>query len=569
MRKLTGGSLAVAASLVSALVVAQERTPTPLLKQIRNGEPAIHLTNAELESLGDPFFNLVLRDGAPPTTLADIVDRITGGRPSIEVQLFAVSEELASHEPGPRRGVIAFSGFHPVERNLAGNVMLSVFYDSRAFAEQQIEAWGWDNHRGRYNYYKLDRSGTPLGQFGWKFRGSSVGSDLLSPDDRRETCFACHVNGAPVMKELLFPWNNWHSFASQATYLLRLTAAERRWPIASHPLFGGLAGAETLENDHLLPALAHFNTRRINDVLERDDESRAVREEDGLHVVVEGRRILKPLFVTTEVNLISSGQPTGLHPLSPPGTAVVDRPVGIPNSLFLNDCLLRALGIREAAQFQAASQHSLSVYRESVEVADLRLAGRAGDAIFAWFVPEPSSLDCDLGKQLLARGVVTPTVVAALLAVDLRTPIFSPARRRLWQELAPERFTFPSGAEGARGDQDLEVLLVAALTAIEQRSEHEELLLSRLTSGDAVALLREDVARYLEEVRGDFSADATSAVRKWLGVAIARRQAMLDDVVLRSLDETQGFLLLPLPPRNAPPGSLSTEGHRTEEPSPP
>ena len=52
--------------------------------------------------------------------------------------------------------VLAFDGKNGVEE-LKGNVMLSLSFGLTGPEDvSDIEAWGWDNHRGRYNYYKLD-----------------------------------------------------------------------------------------------------------------------------------------------------------------------------------------------------------------------------------------------------------------------------------------------------------------------------------------------------------------------------------------------------------------------------
>ena len=107
--------------------------------------------------------------------------------------------------------MLAFDDTNASE-TLKGDVMLSVSFGPSGFQEEnEIEAWGWDNHRGRYNYYKLDSAGSSTGSMTWKFRGSSDEADLQSPAERSGTCMRCHVVGAPVMKELFFPWNNWHA----------------------------------------------------------------------------------------------------------------------------------------------------------------------------------------------------------------------------------------------------------------------------------------------------------------------------------------------------------------------
>src|SRR5207244_3603268 len=117
------------------------------------------------------------------------------------------------------------------------------FTDQR-FIDGTLEAWGWDDGQSRYNYYKLD--GTPPT---WKFRGSSIGADALTPSQRDGTCMACHINGAPVMKELPFPWNNWHSFRNIVPHLSPTTPGH--WAVVEQPRFRDLKGAEDLETSFI------------------------------------------------------------------------------------------------------------------------------------------------------------------------------------------------------------------------------------------------------------------------------------------------------------------------------
>lgn len=176
-----------------------------LLKQEKNGLQPQMMNTEELASLGDPLFNLVLKEHADITNLTEIEALIKG-----EESTFVVDEKIADATPNrdnTRRAILAFSGTNGNEE-LKPNVMFSVSFDSEEFPDTQpIEAWGWDSKRARYNYYKLDQAGTP-NQLSWKFRGSSDQADLLALNERKGTCMECHINGAPIMKELLFPWDS-------------------------------------------------------------------------------------------------------------------------------------------------------------------------------------------------------------------------------------------------------------------------------------------------------------------------------------------------------------------------
>src|SRR4029077_18661452 len=136
----------------------------------------------------------------------------------------------------------------------------------------------------------------------WKFRGSSDGADALGDSQRDSTCFRCHINGAPVMKELLFPWNNWHSVASRAGYLMP-SGSPNPWPVAASSHLarnpgqsGGLAQAEELETLILSP-IRRFNDARIRARFALGLNGNAPNTDaNGFVQVDQARRLLRPLF---------------------------------------------------------------------------------------------------------------------------------------------------------------------------------------------------------------------------------------------------------------------------------
>jgi len=207
-----------------------------LLLQNSDFSPVESLPPQERDALADPFFNLVLRNSANVTSLSAIEDLIQPDQ--ARRQTFVVHERIADPSLGQtRRAVLSYSGRNGAEQ-LNGNLMLSVSFNSNEFPEQQdIEAWGWDRRQGRYNYYKLDSRGTNTPS--WKFRGSSVDAELLTVSQRRGSCMQCHVNGAPVMRELLRPWNNWHSLDFPVAYLDAAGDPNRSWPVAKDDRIDG------------------------------------------------------------------------------------------------------------------------------------------------------------------------------------------------------------------------------------------------------------------------------------------------------------------------------------------
>ncbi|MDY6936171.1 MAG: hypothetical protein SWY16_00775 [Cyanobacteriota bacterium] len=521
---LTIATLTIALSPAGAQSVS-------LLEQTSDRAQVQPLSPDKLNELGDPFFNLVLQPHPDVTNLAEIETLLQPDASGRET--YVVDERIVDKSAGQtRRSVLAFRGTNG-EEFLEPNVMMAVGFNSNEFSDtpDALEVWGWDDERGRYNYYKLDAAGTNT--LSWKFRGSSVGASALTPRARQGTCMACHVNGAPIMKELFFPWNNWHSFQSEATYL---RAEQRdRWPVAQSLRLQTLTSAEELEK-LLISAIGQFNSRKIDTFIETDRS--VVR-------VPDAKELLKPLFATTEVNFISSDRTSNLHPFS---STTSQSEIAIPDSFFLNAELIagggaakyRGLGITESRQFSQVATLQPQEYDRLVRESAVKLAGiRPGDAHFAWFVPEASHIDNDAVDRLMAKGIVPREFVAAAIAIDLENPILSPDRQRLLA-FVPDEFQ-------VKPTNTLIPETIAALERANPSSNSPEgRFLSRLKSDDPIALLQDEVNDYLAretQLLGSDEATRFVELKRLYSLAISRRQNVLGDEVLRNLDETQGFFL--------------------------
>lgn len=521
-------------SLIPILPNATSQEKPILLRQDSPSAPLRPLTPEELAGLQDPLFQLVLKDHGDVKTLAGLVQLLKPEQQAV----FVVDEQIVDtapkrgDRPASRRAIMTFNGTTQT-RSLDQNVMLSVDFNSNSFPSSNfIEAMGWDEINGRFNYYKLFKTGAEPAAT-WKFMGSSDGADRLSLNERQGTCMACHLNGGPVMKELILPWNNWHSFSSEAPYLFK---GPKSWPIANvanSPL-QHLQGAETLETATIFPTITRFNERRL----------RQLRSADG-KTVTDALRLLKPLFITTEFNLISSSTLSGSHPFSQPKAATQNE-VNIPNSFFLNANLISsALNIFEAQNFSNFATLSAREYDSLVQQTKTTLnSQQPGDANFAWFVPEPSFIDTDWVTQLVQREVVPPAFVAAVMGVDLETPILSSDRRKLWSDkILPTQFQ--TGAKNTlvpQVIQKLEALKPAANTP-------EARLLQALKSPDPVASLRDRINTYLKREEAAFTNRSTptrfAELVRLYKLALQRRQAILQTPEFKPLDETGGKLLFP------------------------
>lgn len=546
------------------------------LKQERDGGPVVNLSDTEFRELGDPLFNLVLKEHADVVSLSGIQDLLQPTKS--DRNLFVVHEQIMdSSRSGLRRSVITFQGSNGGEI-LNTNVMLSVFFSAEGFPESPtsagaerlsaLEAWAWDNHRGRYNYYKLDRSGTPNVGMTWKFRGSS--NDLRQPTtfDRRETCMKCHINGGPIMKELFLPWNNWHSLKSVPKYLLRTTPANQRWPVANSDPFKQLTGAEALQKS-IIAAIQQFNTSRIDAALKREAATGHIETNvNGMQTVMKGRRLLRHLFETTEFNIISAVELSGAHPIGPlPGVSGEFR---IPASFFLNSNLIggggpagyKGLGLASARGFSERAEASLklSEYKSAVTRLGLRILGGAGDANFAWFVPEASHIDNDTVDRLIDRGIVPGQFVAAALAIDLRNPVLSDDRATLLRYI-PSQFSFKPIQSDKRMDfalfqeHELTKSVIAAIEADNPDAgssarEFLELLKVGNATNAPIRVLKRKIANYINGVKTALDPGNVDARKQSIDDLLTKadrlRKKVLAHEVLGELDETGGFGLFPL-----------------------
>jgi hypothetical protein len=535
------GLIAIALSLVAVwmqtpIAAAQPVPPKPMLmKQATDTSAPQPMTDQERAALKDPLFTSVLKDRADATSLTEInkLLKATGQ------DVFVVDERIVDTDPKPggqlafRRAIVTPAGApsrDPVDDNQ--NVLFSVGFNSEQFPVGNfIEAMGWDNSQGQFNYYKFDQSGGET-KPSWKFRGSSKDADVLTTANRQGTCMQCHINGGLVMKEFALPWNHWDSFSAKTPYLLKGNTSWNVVKAANSPL-KDLKGAEDLEIAKVAPGNTRFNERRIN----------ALKSADG-KTITDARRLLKPIFVTTEFNLASSDSLSPLHPFSKPSSAP-GRNILPPVSFFSNFSMIGTVDV--FGEFLSVPELSSKDYAHLVTQTKTSLNGKQpGDANFAWFGPEPSHIDIDFVRQLVQQEIVPKAFVAAALAVDVENPVLSSDRAKLWDsKILPAQFKI-----GAQNDlipqtiKNLEALRPASGTP-------EALFLQGLKSPDPIAALQTRVDQYANREKKllDPSAGATPKTRsdEWIRLyklELKRREAVLADPTLKSLDETNGKLMM-------------------------
>jgi hypothetical protein len=514
------------------------------------------LTTDEKAKLQDPVFRLILTNHADVTTLSDIEALIQPDHS--KRRIFVVDEKIKDpKQPATRRSVIMFDGSSG-DTQLPGNIALSLPFSSDAMPDKgvEVEAWGWDVQNGVYNFYRLDQDGTTTPAMSWKFRGSSKEADRLPADSRPGTCLRCHTSGAPIMKELEFPWNNWHSVASPATYLTSNGPPEQRWPVVNDSNFPQLSGGEALE-PLIKGAIGRFNSRRLADFVNGDAQT-------GL-TVTNAKILLKPLFDTTEINLESAQQESGLHPFSDPSSSGPSKPVQIPDNFFLQSDIMAGtddipgIGVSEATGFGAAATITPAEYKELVDKAGLQLVPDGnttlpGDTNFAWLTPVTGFAATNWVGTLVKQKVISPELVAAVLAVDLETPVFSNQRRGLLS-LVSDSF---SVTPGEPYPDTLARQLIATLEAANLAADSPEAdFLTVLKTPSPVQELKARVTAYRNREAQKLGDAATrpAELERLFDLLIARRRLVetFPDSshfpMFGSLIESGALLPLPVPSR--------------------
>jgi hypothetical protein len=500
------------------------------------------LDDTHKSQLQDPFFRLVLAPRPDVRRLADIEALIMGTEG--QRRFFVVSEEIKSSvQPASRRAVIDFVGKNGAF-NLAADVFLSFSFNSTTFPEApDLEVLAWDDVNGVYNFYKLDREGAPNQV--WKLAATSRNVDTISPQQRAGTCLACHTSGVPVMKELRFPWNNWHSGQSRIDYLQQITPPERRWPVAANPHFtpSTFFFGEDFEKS-ISAAISRSNSRRFAQLI--------AKQTDGKLTVTDARRVLRPLFETTEVNLVSAGQQSGLHPLSGTAQSGPSQPIKIPNSFFLTSAVLGNAGVNEANEFQSVAIVQPGDYKALIENTGVQITTRPsgkirGDTHFSWFTPEQGFVASNWIATLVENGVVSKAFVAAAAAADLETPIFSKERAMLLK-VVPESFTAISG------EQHPDTLTRAVIAALEATTPAPGTVsaefLATLKATDPVAEVRLRVEKYKNRIEQRLGPNADAPTRvgelqRLFGVLIDRRKTLIEDPLFGNLIESEALLPMP------------------------
>jgi hypothetical protein len=414
-------------------------------------EPRAMTDDEVAQELNDPFAARLLRRGTFPTTLEEIitaVDAATAVGDSLRRRMsFLVgegtqipwSDESASIHRGLRLAVTFGRG---------DDIDLLVSTDASALTNDFLQVIGWDSTSELFNYY--ERVGTQ-----WVWAGNST--HALDPRSRGKGPFDSHVNGSLVMKELKAPWTHWASM--DATVDPNVFPPDD--PMRTDPLFTHASGAEIVEARVVRPGVRRWTDSRF---------ARTV----SAGRVDQADRLLRHLFETTTVNLVSAGLESRL--------IASDTQLQLPPSFFLDtDAIVNdPLELPPPPNLVIPGEHYLAILEEfdvALVDGDFR---QPGDTHFAFLVPERSVEDLDVVRKCVETELLSPRFVGCVLLVDFPNPIFSERRASL-ARFAPSAFDRSPGRP--LGEAVGDAIAAAAGSAPDGSAEREFSSLWQLGDG--------------------------------------------------------------------------------------
>lgn len=176
---------------------------------------------------------------------------------------------------------------------------------------EPIEVMAFDEKSGIYDFYVFDKTPDGKPEVTRVYRNEETGAVLerrmtstgrpsrpAPPANGSKRCFACHVNGAPLMNEMRDPWTNWISF--KKTLPVSRLAGDTK-ALVSEAAPNASTGRASLAND-LEPIMRSAIRAQVSGVGAPGSgwASRMMARADGLP------RMLSSVFCETELNYTSA-----------------------------------------------------------------------------------------------------------------------------------------------------------------------------------------------------------------------------------------------------------------------
>jgi hypothetical protein len=327
-----------------------------------------------------------------------------------------------------------------------------------------------------FHYYERGEGGAT-----WFWEGDSW--HALSAPTRGQGPFDSHVNGAPVMKELKEPWLHWNSVTQEIP--------RENFP-AQHPISlpSETAFFERRESAHILqkqivePSVRKWTDARF---------SRVLAPASG---IVDPVALMRQVVTATSVNIASARQRSRSS----------ESVIRVPSTMFadtdtLVDVLLPDIDTPPVAIDRPLYEQAIATMQVSLR--DTRQGfTRAGDAFFAWPVPERAFEDIVVVEALLRNNILSAQFVTALLMIDFSNPIDSARRAALLRHV-------PAGPVPPRGPAGLQHGMLQSIAA---------------TAANGGASDEADIMRFMQLADGAWQADAGRRISA-LFDAVRRRAA--------------------------------------------
>jgi hypothetical protein len=397
--------------------------------------------------------------------------------------------------------------------------------------ELLLEVIAWDYDKQMYNFWVLRGDGAKAD---WRFLGDSDDirrevADVYFRPKKRELgaavrCAICHTLGGPILKEIDAPHNDWFT-------------SRYKLPVGPWKLKQLKAGDDPNTPANLAAHAfataddaAHFS-RQVKGGIGR---LLAARAKQGRYTLKEQ---LRSLFCTMEINLVSDCKPYRER-------RAAGEAVEIPAEFFVD---ARLVGKKRTIPV-AADVYKAALARVGSRFAPEETPGLV-ETRHAFFVPARSYIDNKVIDSLIDQKLLDEELVAAVLAVDFTTPIYSRERASLLHYL-------PAKAADA---QDLRAGLVANLRAAKGKDAVARQLLANLTDPRRTAAFhRAEANAFLD--RCARAATSLEAVVDWLHLAGQRRLELAREETTRSSEDNiiePGFrLIFPEYRRQAAAGEL-------------
>ena len=410
------------------------------------------MSDREIEKqLNDPFATGLLRQGIFPPNAEAISHAIADSNLGYSQTSYVVGEgfqipinTISREAPRSIRYVITW-GVNEKD----AQIMLGTLAPASQSSVNDIISW--DAKVNKYNFYALRHQvNDPTSPLAWSWAGDSTLAP--QPPTIRKSCFNCHHNGLPIMKELEIPWNNWHSVrAVISSSIVPIAVAKERF-------FQQRRGAEILETvirgnlqnyyRHWIKVRLHKqgNTIEVSDVDQMlhhltanttiNLKSSNIQSDRENTSPSENYRDLEKLRFPLDKDVSDSSAP------SPNKKEEVDVTGIPPVDTFLSDTIFQSLlGLDYTSLSVTLSRKNYDAYlkkrnfalvgTKSSKRGDMPLYRHDGSTYFAYFVPQVSAEDIYVTQQLLKANILTDKFVAAILMVDFKNPAFSEKRARL------------------------------------------------------------------------------------------------------------------------------------------